>query len=268
MISDLHRQLAALQRGNRPWPARRPTHFLAGRSLAEVLEGCELSNLHGELFLREDRLSELYTDGPVLVASLRRGMRSLPRRDQVDPALATLAGAEPEQVAMIDLETTGLHGRPLFLVGVMSCEAGELVVRQYFARDYSEERALLWQVQEALAPAQVLVTFNGRAFDLPYLHDRMSYHRLPPRRPCDQVDLLHPCRRRWRRSLPNCRLQTLERHLCRRFRVGDIPGCLIPQRYHEFVHSGDPRLISPVFQHNRLDLVAMAELLVALMDEP
>jgi uncharacterized protein YprB with RNaseH-like and TPR domain len=31
------------------------------------------------------------------------------------------------------------------------------------------------------------------------------------------------------------------------------------------VHSQDPRLIAPVFHHNRLDLITMAELLIALV---
>jgi len=268
MISELHQRLAELNRGWRePVPGRLPTSFGSGRTLAEVLEGYELTNHHGAFFGREDRLGELYSDGEVLVASLLEGMGSLPQ-NEVDRELVPLGTVEPQRVALVDLETTGLHGRPLFLVGTMCLEEGELVVRQYFARDYSEERPLLCHVAESLAQAQVLVTFNGRSFDVPYLQDRMTYHRLACPRDFAQVDLLHPCRRRWRRRLPNCRLQTLERYLCRRVRAGDIPGCLIPQRYHEYVHTGDPRLVGPIFHHNRLDLVAMAELLVALMARP
>lgn len=269
MIADLHEQLAALHRG---WRAGAPLQAAAdlrqGRSLAELVRGYELSNVHGELLGREDMLTELYTDGQALTAALVEGIRSLAQKEQQERGLAPLSAATLEQVAFLDIETTGLHGRPVFLVGAMTCEAGELVVRQYFARDYSEERALLWQVHEALSAASVLVSFNGKAFDVPYLRDRMAYHRLPGDATHGQVDLLHPCRRRWRRRLPDCRLQTLERHLCRRVRTGDIPGYLIPQRYHEFVHSGDPKLVAPIFHHNRLDLVAMAELLVALLDHP
>jgi len=265
MITDLHRQLAALNRGRWVPGNRAPTDFDAA-SLADLVEGVEAANTEGVHFAREDRLRDLYTDGAALARTFGEAMADMPEKPE--RGLAPLVGTSPEQVVWVDLETTGLHGRPLFLVGIMTWEDGDLVVRQYFARDYSEERAVLWAAREALGRARVVVTFNGRSFDLPYLRDRMTYHRLPMAQDFADVDLLHPCRRRWRRRLPNCRLQTLETYLCRRRRVGDIPGFLIPQRYHEYVHSKDPKLVGPIFHHNRLDLVAMAELLVALLAPP
>lgn len=54
--------------------------------------------------------------------------------------------------------------------------------------------------------------------------------------------------------------------MCRRLRTGDIPGNLIPQRYHDYVRSRDPCLVAPVFYHNRLDLISLAELLTAVAE--
>ena len=165
----------------------------------------------------------------------------------------------------MDLETAGLHGRPVFLIGLTRYDGNDLVISQLFARDYAEEKAILDRTAAMIAEAGMLVTFNGKAFDVPFLRDRMIYHRLRPAEGRAHFDLLHHSRRRWRDRLPNCRLQTLEQHLCRRLRSGDIPGNLIPERYHDYVRSRNPRLVAPVFYHNRLDLLCLAELLAAVV---
>jgi hypothetical protein len=75
---------------------------------------------------------------------------------------------------------------------------------------------------------------------------------------------LHPARRRWRDRLPDCRLKTLELHVCRRRRVGDVPSDEVPELYHDFVRRGDPYRLVPVFHHNLLDVITMHEILSAL----
>lgn len=44
-------------------------------------------------------------------------------------------------------------------------------------------------------------------------------------------------------------------------------GAEIPERYHRFVKDGDPYPLVPVFHHNMLDLVAMADLLLAMLEK-
>jgi uncharacterized protein YprB with RNaseH-like and TPR domain len=172
----------------------------------------------------------------------------------------------PERLLLVDIETAGLTAAPLFLVGALSVGPDGLTLGQYLARGYEEEAALLDAFSRSLAPRGMVVTFNGAAFDLPYLRDRALYHRLPPPLFPDHLDLLPPARRRWRGTLPDCRLQTLERHICHCHRTGDVPGDAIPQLYHDFVRTGNWALLHPVFQHNALDLLTLAELLPHLLD--
>jgi len=265
LTHDLREQLRDLGRA-RPRTRWRQPPRVGARSLSEALDGAVTSTRHGDFFVWEKRLSDTYSDASVLVERLLAGLAAAGERRDEHPAFGLLADAPFERVVWIDLETTGLHGRPLFMIGTMWWDGRDLLLRQTFARDYSEERAVLADFKQAAREVEVLVSFNGKSFDWPYLRDRMIYHRLSSREPAGHVDLLHPSRRRWRGVLPDCRLQTLERHLCRRVRRGDIPGAEIPQRYHEFVHCQDPRLVAPIFHHNRLDLVTMAELLIALLD--
>jgi len=140
----------------------------------------------------------------------------------------------------------------------------DFVLRQYFARHYGEEATLLAALAEATRGFEFLVTFNGKSYDVPFLRDRGNVHRVRIGFPPRHVDLLHPARRRWKMELPDCRLQTLEYRVCRRRRVGDVPGDEVPGLYHDFVRHGDPYRLVPVFHHNLLDVITMGEVLSAL----
>lgn len=169
-----------------------------------------------------------------------------------------------EDVLFMDLETTGLAGTPLFLIGTMVWEDGSLTVRQYLARDYSEERAVISIFLDGVAARKLLVSFNGKSFDLPYVRVRAAANRIPFAVSAAHFDLLHECRRVWRRVLPDCRLQTLESHICGRVRHSDIAGSEIPEAYHAFVRTGNAVQMVQILEHNRLDLATLAELMVKL----
>jgi len=52
-------------------------------------------------------------------------------------------------------------------------------------------------------------------------------------------------------------LADLERKVLGLRRVGDVPGAEIPGRYVGYLRGGDARLLEPVLEHNRLDLVSL-----------
>jgi uncharacterized protein YprB with RNaseH-like and TPR domain len=179
-------------------------------------------------------------------------------------ARCELDAVRPDDLVFIDLETTGLGSTPLFLIGAMAWEDGGLVVRQYFARSYAEERAVLERFLGDVADKPLLVSFNGKSFDLPYVRVRSAATGVPFRIDPAHLDLLHVSRRIWKGRLPNCKLQTLERAVCGRQRFADIPGSEIPQAYHDFVRTGDARQMATCLHHNLLDLVTLADLMTRL----
>jgi hypothetical protein len=196
----------------------------------------------------------------------------------LDPTLppGDVMGAA-ERTLFVDLETTGLSGGAgtvAFLVGCGWFDMGAFQVRQFLLTSYAHERALLDAVASCFDAASLLVTYNGKTFDVPVMETRWMFHRM--RMPLESVrhfDMLHPARRLWRSrdGAPNtirerpgaddegcCRLGTLERVLCDVTRVGDVPGLEIPGRYFKFLRSGDARPLEPVLEHNRLDLISLA----------
>jgi len=169
-----------------------------------------------------------------------------------------------EQMLFMDIETTGLGSTPLFLIGVMTVEDDGFAIRQYLARDYTEEPAVIRSFVAEMKAKQMLVTFNGKSFDMPYIRTRAAYHRLGGSPEPAHFDLLHESRRIWRSELPNCRLQTLESRICGRSRHDDIEGADIPDAYHDFVRTGDASDIVLIAKHNVLDLLTMADLMVRM----
>lgn len=233
------------------------------RSLSRWFGGNVARNEAGEIFVREISLREEAGSG--------EGQEFISQALDALDALRQQAGVTGPAM-WLDIETAGWPGRPVFLVGMLCADGRDVVLRQLFARDYSEEGALLHESHLHLARMDMVLTFNGACFDLPFLRDRAAYHRLACPACRAHLDLLPLARRRWRGKLPNCRLKTLEAHVSRRPRTGDISSSEIPLRYHDYVHTQDAAIIAPVFRHNTLDMVALAQVSIALVkgdkDEP
>ncbi len=172
--------------------------------------------------------------------------------------------ADPDQWLFLDTETTGLAGGSgtyAFLVGVAWWEGGGLEIEQFFLREYSEERSMLFALRERIAEHPVLVTFNGKSFDWPLLETRYRMSRrisVPTFRA--HLDFLHPARNLWRLRLGSVRLSELERHVLGWDRGADLLSGLIPQIYFDFLRGGPPEQLVPVMNHNQMDLRGLAAL--------
>ena len=215
---------------------------------------------HGNVYVHERLRSD--------VERRRATWGRLPEPPPGEPELSSLRLLGLERALFLDLETCGLSSSPVFLAGTMHWNGEDFVLRQYFARHYGEEAALLAAVAEQAARFDSLITFNGKSYDAPFLHARALTHGVGMQLPPHHLDLLHHARRRWRLELPDCRLTTLELRVCRRRRSGDVPGDQIPGLYHDYVKHGDVWRLVPVFHHNLLDVTTMADVLHALCAPP
>ncbi len=231
--------------------------------LEQLVPGECVTSEHGSCWRVTERARDMLPHGAEVLARFERLTRLL--GDEPDGLLASLRGVPLRRIALLDTETAGLSSAPIFLVGMIVWEtdaADRALSVQLLARDYAEERAMLAEAAGLLAQRSVLLTYNGRSFDLPMLRERMIYHALGEcPEPAVHLDLLHEVRSRFRGRWEDCRLQTLEQHLCGRQRVDDIDGAEIPQAWHDFVHTGDASRIARIIQHNRMDLMTMLEVL-------
>ena len=237
--------------------------------IAQILRGDWHETPHGPVFLRDDWFPLDHAHGaPPLGAAL-----------DADPgALAHLLRAEqaphPERCAFFDIETTGLSGGTgtyVVLAGLGTFERtlpGEppsFRLRQYFLAGLQHERAMLAMLAEDLARFEAVVTYNGRAFDVPIVESRLILARLPsPCRAMAHFDLLHPVRRLYAHRMPGCRLAEAERRLLRLDRPDDVPGYLIPALYRDYLVAGRASPLRGVFRHNAEDVLSLVGVLASL----
>ena len=235
--------------------------------VAEVLGGLPVTTSFGKCLTIDRRYESDRWHGDVQIGSC--DLDDCDALRLLDPSLAV---RETPRTVFIDLETTGLSGGAgtvAFLVGCGFFDMGAFQVRQFLLTSYASERALLSAVTEFFGGTDLIVTYNGKTFDVPVMETRWLFHRLPMpdfSQDVPHFDMLHPARRLWSSRFGNgdgaaaggCRLSTLERDVLGFTRVGDVSGFEIPGRFFQFLRTGDPRPLEPVLEHNRLDLVSLA----------
>ncbi|MES9860023.1 MAG: ribonuclease H-like domain-containing protein [Candidatus Thiodiazotropha sp. LLP2] len=161
----------------------------------------------------------------------------------------------------IDTETTGLSGGSgtlAFLIGFAWLEASSIQLTQLLITRFSSEPEMLYQFENALQADQRLVSYNGKSYDLPLLISR--YRMQSQTQQLDQLphlDLLHPTRRLFRKSWPDCRLTSLENRLLGFRRLDDLPGSEAPAAWFDYLQRGRCENLIKVVDHNRSDIVSL-----------
>lgn len=247
-------------------PVSKPKH-----GIETVVSGYDLPTQFGESFISEQTFLDSHQHGCLPLCT--------------DVALDVLSawGSTPQlkdsalrNVVFVDTETSGLMGGTgtyAFLVGIgYRTEDGFRLV-QFFMRDPGQEAALLAALEQWLAPFNVVVTFNGKTFDVPLLNTRYTLNRMgSPFAGFDHLDVLQVARKLWRDRLASRALGDLEREIGRFYRTGEeVPGYLIPQLYFDYLKSGDARPLGGIFYHNAMDILSLAALfnhVAALVKEP
>jgi uncharacterized protein YprB with RNaseH-like and TPR domain len=269
-LADLRKRVARIDRkyssaGASPAPAARregedahngdrPTRYF----VEEMLSGEVVATPYGEHFETERLWERHRRHGNMDISDLAE----LPEDLLAPLSAGAIARAHPTRWAFLDTETTGLAGGTgtcAFLIGVGAIEPAGFRLRQFFMRDYGEEASLLWRLSEHLSQFDVLITYNGKAYDQPLLETRFRLARA--RHPFDRLehlDLLFGARRLWKLRLESCRLVELENRILGVERTGDLPGEMIPYVYFEFLRTRQAFRLVPIFHHNAIDILSLA----------
>jgi hypothetical protein len=202
-------------------------------------------------------------DVKALEARLRR---TLPKSHPLAHYLAGFCG--DRDLAIIDIETLGLFGRPIILVGLAEASKSGVCTRQFLARNVSEEAAVIWELARRLGSDSAFVSFNGRCFDIPFIRERIAYYGLGFEEVFENphFDVLHFARRALRGKLGSCRLESLEKYLGISRSI-NVPGALVPEFYDSYQRSGNVGPLVAIVEHNKQDLVTLAQLFCSLYRE-
>jgi uncharacterized protein YprB with RNaseH-like and TPR domain len=272
MVEDLRQQLERLLSGqlgtnHLPPRARRPS-----QPIEEVVGGTVLETEQGPCVVVDRVYPAGYEHGRVNISA------ALTHSPETVAAIGrdrSLEALDVPNSAFLDVETTGLAGGAgtyAFLVGIGWFEGEGFHLRQVFMRDYGEEPALVSVLEDTLRSLSGIVSFNGKAFDVPLLESRFILSRRRfPLSSAPHLDLLHTARRLWRLRLESCRLNNLETEILGLERHGDVPSHLVPQIYFDYLRYGRVEPLRGVFYHNEQDILSLAALTALscrLFDDP
>ncbi|MDN5330852.1 MAG: uncharacterized protein PWP45_77 [Tepidanaerobacteraceae bacterium] len=172
------------------------------------------------------------------------------------------------KTVFIDTETTSLAGGSgtyAFLIGVGYFEGNYFKLVQYFMNDFDGEPAVLYSLKKLFSNFEGLVSFNGKAYDIPLLSTRFLINRMEnPLEFMNHFDLFHGARRIFGERLESLSLSSLEQNLFRMERSGDVPGFEIPSIYFKYLRDKNPFPLKPVFYHNQLDILSMVSLMARI----
>ncbi len=206
--------------------------------------------------------------------SARYGAVCLREWQQVSPlGLAKIAGDDrfalpAERLVFFDTETTGLSGGTgtiPFMLGFGFLDGAVFSAKVFTLKELDHEEEMLAAVGEFLAAHDfaATVTYNGRSFDFPLMESRSILMRRPfPLLSRPHLDFLFPARLIWRHTYESRSLGYLGERLLGLSRSEDIDGAEVPVLFNSFLRSGLFSLIEPVIEHNALDLLGLAALLL------
>ena len=237
--------------------------------LEELVPGRTIATIFGEVF----SLNHTYPED--------RQHGHLPLKPLTDHhwlAQWAKAPATPDlrSLVFLDTETTGLSGGTgtmPFMIGAGRFIENQFVVEQFFVRNPAEETAQLAALSEFVEGVEGIVTYNGKAFDMPIINTRYIMQRLSnPFTAATHFDLLPYTRRIWKSRLGQCNLGNIERHVLGFEREQeDIPGYLVPDFYREYLFTGDATHMPGIFYHNEIDILSLSALfswLAAILEDP
>lgn len=176
------------------------------------------------------------------------------------------------KIVVADIETTGLSpARCAVILGgaLAEDEEGGLKAVQFFGDTVDDEAELLDRYADFLSQYDVVVTYNGDKFDLPFIRKRMAARKLDISRldHLYSLDLYKVLKKHSHlpELLPNMKQKTVEVFLGESDdRTDEIDGAQSVELYYEYVSCTGPEkgnLLDCILLHNRDDIVRLGSML-------
>ena len=156
----------------------------------------------------------------------------------------------PTAEAYIDIETTGLafSASEITVVGIYLCCGEETEFIQFVGRDISAD-----VIMEALDGVEIIYTYNGSRFDLPFIHSQCGINLAERFR---HRDLMFDC---WSKKLYGG-LKGVEKQLGVARKLPDMNGWEAVKLWWKYVDSFDLEALNKLCEYNKEDVVNLKTL--------
>ena len=183
------------------------------------------------------------------------------------------------KIGVLDIETTGLDpSRNKFILGgLFDIQTGEM--HQIFAENRGEEKQALEEFYHLLSGFDMVITYNGKHFDMPFIARRMKAHGIGsyPDHTGAAVDtawllpynldlyLVINGHSPIKKFVPNLKQKTVENYMgLWQSRDDEISGAESVELYNRFEKSGDSSLEEKILLHNSDDVLQLTRLMKVL----
>ncbi len=174
------------------------------------------------------------------------------------------------RIGFFDIETTGLSPDrcKLILAGLAYYEGDNLIAKQIFADDPSEEPEVITAVLNELKDFDMIVTYNGKRFDIPFLLKRAQKNRIHLNEALPYNLDLYPAVRSFsplKAMLPDLKQKTVESFAgLAQTRTDEISGADSVELYYYYAGTKDKKIRDVILLHNRDDITQLSKLLKIL----
>lgn len=177
------------------------------------------------------------------------------------------------RIGVLDIETTGLDpSRNKFILGgLFDCQTGKL--HQILAESRAEEPLALCEYIDEIADLDVVVTYNGRHFDMPFLAKRLEVltkeGKYPWRSDGGKLDRIYDLdlflvvqgHSPIKKLVPNLKQKTIENYMgFWDSRIDEISGAESVELYNRYEKTGNPRAEEKILLHNNDDVRQLTRL--------
>jgi len=163
-----------------------------------------------------------------------------------------------KDIAFFDIETTGF-GKEQDRIVLISlgrfAENGNFMIKQYFAEELEDEKELLIAFKEDIRRYDIWCSYNGMAFDEPFIKKRMEASGIEFISLKQHVDLYRLIRPYYKQlGMERCNLKSVEKHIGIE-REDKIDGGMSVQLYYMYLSTKEEELKDLMLLHNYEDVL-------------
>ena len=168
-----------------------------------------------------------------------------------------------DTIAYLDIEATGfdMEDDKIVLISLgYYLNKDEFKIVQFFAEAPSEEESILKELKKAMGRFKRWCSYNGTAFDEPFIIRKMYRYNLGFRLPREHIDLFRIIRPFHKRmGIKNCSLKSVEQ-FTGIHRKDEINGAMWVEIYDEYLVKDDEKLKQILMLHNYEDVVNLPKI--------
>lgn len=189
--------------------------------------------------------------------------------DRIKLPLEIMSRYDLNEVAFFDIETTGFDKDKdrviLISLGSFNNE-GIFCIKQYYSEGLDDEIEILCAFGQDLLKFNRWCSYNGIAFDEPFIVRRMEKNNIIFKPPVDHLDLYRSIRPYYKQlGMERCNLKTVEKYLGV-IREDKIDGGMSVELYEQYLENKSKEIRDVIMLHNYEDVLNLPKIFTIIYE--